>query len=375
MWFFFSSTSSLLRSKKSLKFWGGLFVLGVWPFAPVLAAGVFDTAVGDQDVSFQPVEAIVGQPVKVYVTVQNQGERDVEGTIVLYDGTTRIGSKPFSSRAQGRPDEVWMQWQPERLGEHELRVEVVNDPEFTDANPQNNRWSITKYVDRDSDGDGFPNRLDPDDDNDTVPDELDDFPQDPTRWKDTDKDGIDDNLDTDDDNDGLSDQEERVLGTNPLKFDTDGDGVGDKEDAFPLDPKRSKLETPKPIPATAPSNTPVPAATKTAPPTVPAPKPNAAPSPVSPRIAPVTNQSENLEIGQVTIGTVTSGMALDSGQATNTQAVTSSSSPDVPTAPIAAVVDVAPPARESSSLPWLWTATTVSAALGGAFWWLSIRKG
>jgi len=64
--------------------------------------------------------------------------------------------------------------------------------------------------------------------------------------KDTDGDGLGDKIDPDDDNDGVSDANEASLGTDSLKADTDGDGVADALDEFPLDSLKSKKELPKP---------------------------------------------------------------------------------------------------------------------------------
>ena len=72
-------------------------------------------------------------------------------------------------------------------------------------------------VNRDQDGDGFPDLVDV-------------FPADSSEWVDYDEDGIGDNADTDDDNDGVDDAID-VFPNNPNEsFDFDQDGIGDNAD-------------------------------------------------------------------------------------------------------------------------------------------------
>jgi hypothetical protein len=195
------------------------------------AAVLYDVSINTQDIVFEPDQPILNQQSQLYVTLNNRGERNVEGTAIFYVNNARIGSKAFSLRVNGRPEDVWVHWTPAAIGPHTVRVEVVNDPAYPDANLENNIVTETTFVDLDTDGDGVPDRLD-----------------------------------KDRDNDGLTDEKEKTLNTDPLRRDTDNDGVADKEDFYPLDKARTKYVPPAPpkpvsLPTTEPRRptTPVPA--------------------------------------------------------------------------------------------------------------------
>lgn len=199
------------------------------------AAVLYDVSINANDIVFDPVYPILNQQVQVYVTLTNNGEKNVEGSAVFYVDDQRIGAKAFSVRANGRPEDVWLPWTPSSLGSHRVRVDIANDPDYPDANPDNNSVSEAAIVDVDTDGDGVPDRLD-----------------------------------GDRDNDGLTNEQEATLHTNPLKRDTDGDGVGDKEDFYPLDPAHTRYTPPaviKPTPVkVSASERPLPTKTLTTPP-------------------------------------------------------------------------------------------------------------
>lgn len=202
-------------------FFRTLLFLGLISLAPIVHAGaLYDVSINAKDIIFEPTESILNQQSQIYVTLTNIGERNVEGRVLFYVDAQQIGTKAFSVRVNGRPEDVWIPWTPRSLGPHQVRVEVVNDPDYPDANLDNNSATETTYVDLDTDGDGVPDRLD-----------------------------------QDKDNDGLTDVQEATLHTNPLLRDTDGDGVGDKEDFYPLDKARSRYEPPvviKPQPLVPP---------------------------------------------------------------------------------------------------------------------------
>lgn len=220
-----------------------LSLLSFFVLSTPAEATVYDVRLLAEDVFFQPQAPLVGMDVKIYASISSVADSDIEGTVVFLDGDSTIGSKPFSAKASGKADEVWILWKPTTGGTHTFTIKAINNDEYPDATPANNVVTLEKFVDLDTDHDGVGDTQDLDDDNDGVPDTEDQFPHDPDLSKDTDHDGIDDSVDSDDDNDGLYDFQEKELGTNPLKRDTDGDGVGDKEDAYPLDPNRSQAES------------------------------------------------------------------------------------------------------------------------------------
>lgn len=247
-------------------FFASLFVFsGV----PTLAfASEYDLSVQTSDVVVTPTTPLVGQTVRIYVTVQNKGTQDVEGVLQVFDNDTIISSKAISVKTSGRPDDVWISWRPTTAGQHVLLVRVITDVSTPDEDRINNEIRVNVTVERDNDNDGIADSSDPDDDNDGVVDGNDDAPLDATRSSDTDGDGIDDSQDPDIDGDGLTNDRERELGTDPKKRDTDGDGVGDAQDAYPLDRTRSaRPVTPTPTP-TQPA--PRPTTTVTAPTPTPA---------------------------------------------------------------------------------------------------------
>lgn len=214
--------------------------------APTHAASCV-LSIGAQDISVVPAAPFLNQSARIYATVQPLCNSDTEGSVLFYANDALIGNKPISYKKAGRAEEVWVNWRPTQYGETKIRVDTKGE-----GGEVGDSALITLFIDRDTDGDGIGDLTDPDDDNDGVLDAADKWPLDPTRSRDTDGDGIDDSIDSDDDNDGLFDFAEQNLGTNPLKYDTDGDGVGDKQDAFPLDPKRSVLPPPEPVVAPAP---------------------------------------------------------------------------------------------------------------------------
>lgn len=202
----------------------------------VLTAGIFfpfDTGASACDLVIAPGSLVVaqasvmlGQRVKIYVTLDGVCGDDIEGAATFFEQGSAIGSKPFSIRSSGKSEEVWMSWIPSKEGSREIRVDAVGS---TDNPPLslNRSASIGVIVDRDTDSDGIPDRID-----------------------------------TDRDNDGLSDEEEAKIKTDPLRMDTDQDGMDDKRDAFPLDPDRTKLPSP-PLPPPPPILPPAPVLTPT----------------------------------------------------------------------------------------------------------------
>ena len=313
------------------------FSLGLALFGLVGSASAvfYDVSVSANDVSFAPQDLIVGMGTKIYATVSNNGERDVEGTVRFYDGDALIGAKLFSVRAGTRPEDAWVNWTPQVYGDHTLRVVVDNDGAFMDAVPANNAVALPIFVDRDTDKDGVPDRSDDDRDNDLV-------------------------LNVD----------EARLGTDPLKADTDGDGVNDRLDVFPLDPLRSKAPTP--VAAPLKIVTPPVAAAKGATPSVPARR-----SPVVAQLPPAAPPSPAQEVVPVTQEQLVdlAPEAVQTTQATSSL-IAPSSTGEVP------ILEVIPaPVTSTSHSPeapgssnWiLAAAAAISAATAGFFIWLGRR--
>lgn len=197
------------------------------------AAGLYDSSVAAKDIVFDPDITLLGVSSQIYITLRNNGERDIEGDVIFSVDGARVATKPFSIRGNSRPEDVWMTWKPTSLGTHTIRVDVVNNPSMPDVNLEDNSVTEKVEVDLDTDNDGVPNRLD-----------------------------------KDQDNDGLLNDRELSSHTDPLRWDTDGDGVGDKTDFYPLDPAHSVYipppPAPKPVVVTVPKK-PLPAKTSSAP--------------------------------------------------------------------------------------------------------------
>lgn len=195
-----------------------------------------------QDISINPGDVRVsdnllkGESARIYVTVRNNSTYDLSGVVKFYDEKIAgyLGFDQPVSILANKTDDVFIDWTPDSLGDHKISVRVIPWSEDGD-NPDNNKQTVTVYVDRDSDGDGTGDRLDNDDDNDGVPDRSDALPLNSSESVDTDGDKIGDNADTDDDNDGVPDAEDAFPLDSSETKDTDHDGVGDNADVFPFD--------------------------------------------------------------------------------------------------------------------------------------------
>ncbi len=189
-------------------------ILYAAPFV-IARAATCDLAIAPGSLAVIPTSVTHGQRSRIYVTLDGTCDDDIEGTVTFFEQGSSIGLKPFSIRSKGKSEEVWLNWIPTIEGNREIRVEASGS---TDNPPLslNRSASVLVMIDRDTDSDGIPDRLD-----------------------------------TDRDNDGLTDEEEARMRTDPLRIDTDQDGMDDKRDAFPLDPNRTKLPPPPP-PTTPP---------------------------------------------------------------------------------------------------------------------------
>lgn len=135
------------------------------------SARTYDVSVTRAGVTFVPATFFLGDRVRIYVEVQNVGDRDVEGAVFFSENGTAIGTPPpFSAKARGLPEEVWVEWQPAVDGERQVTIRVISAPETRDEDQSNNEMIVPVMIDRDTDRDGIGDREDPDDDNDGLPD-------------------------------------------------------------------------------------------------------------------------------------------------------------------------------------------------------------
>ncbi len=256
-----------LRFVKSLVV--GLMAFGL-SFGNVLAADFpGDLFLPQNHVRFSNDNFLEGKQVRIYVTVVNNGVRDLKGAVRTEVNGTGTGSDQPISALLGGTDSIFIDWTPTSAGDKKVKITVMPWEKEGD-NPGNNtvvkeitvladtdRDGVANSIDSDDDGDGVPDgedkfpldrsesvdtdgdnigdNRDDDDDNDGVKDVDDPFPLDKEESADTDGDNIGDNADDDDDGDGLKDDQEKNQGTDSLNPDTDGDGVNDADDAFPVD--------------------------------------------------------------------------------------------------------------------------------------------
>lgn len=234
------------------------------------------------------VNLMEGDSVLIYSMILNNENKHVGGQMMFLDieNNQQVGGLvDFDLPGKGTNQVLSTKWMA-RAGNHQFRAKIINVYEFIGdqkkiAEVQSLSGVTDKvFVDGDNDKDGLlnseearlgsdPNKADTDGDSisdkqdpdplkkdadgDGDPDNTDPAPNDPNikTKPDTDKDGTPDDKDTDIDNDGVYNWDEEVQKTNPYKYDSDGDGVGDKQDAFPLDPKKTEPD-PAPIPEVQP---------------------------------------------------------------------------------------------------------------------------
>ncbi|OGH94637.1 MAG: hypothetical protein A2538_04365 [Candidatus Magasanikbacteria bacterium RIFOXYD2_FULL_41_14] len=224
--------------------------------------------------------AIAGNPITIFVVLVNSESDGLEGDLTFIDNSTNanVGSaRPFTLAGGGTSNVLSVVWTA-AAGEHQFLAKITNAvsvDNFGNRTPlgadilSELSDAIMVKVDSDSDGvtddveeengtdpnnpdtddDGVndgtdPNPTNPDTDDDGDPDGTDPNPTDGSVFTppDTDHDGAPDATDSDIDNDGIYNWVETGDGTDPYKADTDGDGTRDKQDAYPLDPTRSKVE-------------------------------------------------------------------------------------------------------------------------------------
>ncbi len=117
----------------------------------------------------------VDTPVRIYVAVRNNSEKDLSGTVVFSDNGARVGTLSVNA-LPGRIVEAWADWKP-LYGNHKI-VATFIDTRILNVGTTSERIDVestlaedTIFVDYDTDNDGSGNTTDTDDDNDTVSDE------------------------------------------------------------------------------------------------------------------------------------------------------------------------------------------------------------
>lgn len=109
----------------------------------IASAATFDVMIQRSDVTFRPDPFFAGDLVRVYATVKNIGDKDVQGNVFFSENGTAIGiPPPFSVRARGAEEEVWVDWQPAVTGDRQIFVRVVTAPETRDEISTNNEMIV-----------------------------------------------------------------------------------------------------------------------------------------------------------------------------------------------------------------------------------------
>ncbi len=185
-----------------------------------------DLAITAHDISFIPSRIVVGQKVRIYASVKNNGSKDTLGYVSFYQGSILIGdSQPVSVRAGGFADEVFVDFIIPQ-GSFNIRADIRGQSPV-DQNTSNDTALSPLFT------------PEPDKDTDGNPDAEDNCPAIANAdQKDTDSDKLGDVCDDDIDGDGVPNAGEIKKGTNPLVADTDKDGALDGKDKFPLDAAR-----------------------------------------------------------------------------------------------------------------------------------------
>lgn len=125
-----------------------IFSMIAWTIGIGVAYGAtYDVMIQRSDVTFRPDSFFAGDMVRVYSTVKNVGDKDVQGNVFFSENGTAIGTPPpFSVRARGAEEEVWVDWQPAVTGDRQIFVRVVTAPETRDENSTNNEMIVPIVV-------------------------------------------------------------------------------------------------------------------------------------------------------------------------------------------------------------------------------------
>lgn len=97
----------------------------------------YDVAATVGSIVFVPPQIRAGEPLRIYGTVVNVGNKDITGHVGFYQGTILIGDpQPFSLKSNGVLEEVWVDWIPPE-GTYNIMMTILQTkPE--DQNASNN---------------------------------------------------------------------------------------------------------------------------------------------------------------------------------------------------------------------------------------------
>jgi hypothetical protein len=207
---------------------------------PVTAFAAADLRIEGSDIRFSKSPLVAGDEVRIYAKIFNNGSEDISGYATFFQGNAVIAdSQVISVISGGSPEEVYVDFIVPSSS-FNLRAEIRGtDPVDEDTSNNTAITSMfTPVLDDDRDGveNGTDNCINVQNANQL----------------DSDGDGKGNACDSDDDNDGLSDEVETELGSSPTNVDSDGDGVNDPDDAYPIDPSKTKIVVekkpePKPV--------------------------------------------------------------------------------------------------------------------------------
>lgn len=123
-----------------------------------------------------------GEEVRIYATLANSSFADFNAKVEFFDGEMTLGSTTIALERDGGFQVVWADWVPEE-GLHIISVKITEatltspggEPEeaLYESEPI---YTLERFVDTDTDGDGIGNLEDDDDDNDGIPDSEDSDP-------------------------------------------------------------------------------------------------------------------------------------------------------------------------------------------------------
>ncbi len=158
------------------------FIFSVF-VAPVF--GAVDTKhVGfvDSSLWFDREPFFSGENLRIYTTLANSSSADFKASVEFYDGNAVIGSAEVTLERNGGFQVVWVDWTPKE-GDHTVSVKITNatltqpGEESKSVEYGNSKtYTLSRFVDTDTDNDGIGNTEDTDDDNDGIPDKEDTEP-------------------------------------------------------------------------------------------------------------------------------------------------------------------------------------------------------